>query len=131
VHHFQRSWRETIRLIRDVTEVPALVDSTGVGDPVLEELQAGSKWFEGFKFSSQSKQQIMEGLAVAIQREEIAFPDGPIRHELELFEYEYTRTGVRYSAPDGFHDDLVCALALAWHYRNGSRDAARFLFRVG
>ena len=33
--------------------------------------------------------------------------------ELEQFEYEYTRTGVRYSAPDGQHDDTVCALALA------------------
>jgi hypothetical protein len=33
--------------------------------------------------------------------------------ELEEFEYEYTRTGVRYSAPEGFYDDYVCALALA------------------
>jgi hypothetical protein len=34
---------------------------------------------------------------------------------LEQFEFEYTRTGVRYSAPAGLHDDCVCALALAWH----------------
>ena len=33
--------------------------------------------------------------------------------ELEAFEYEYTRTGVRYTAPPGMHDDCVCALALA------------------
>ncbi len=55
----------------------------------------------------------MEGLAVAIQKQEIGFPDGVIANELESFEYEYTRTGVRYSAPSGMNDDAVCALALA------------------
>ena len=45
----------------------------------------------------------------------IAVPD-----ELETFEYVYTRTGVRYSAPDGLHDDCVCALALAVHARTGA-----------
>mgnify|MGYP003337455273 CR=1 FL=1 len=33
--------------------------------------------------------------------------------ELEAFEYEYTRTGARYCAPEGVHDDTVCSLALA------------------
>ena len=55
----------------------------------------------------------MEGLAVAIQKQEISFPEGVIANELESFEYEYTRTGVRYSAPSGMHDDCVCSLALA------------------
>jgi hypothetical protein len=90
----------------------ASVDSTGVGDAVLESLQAGGRRnFEGFHFTSASKQQIMEGLAVAIQKQEIGFPDGVIVNELESFEYEYMRTGVKYSAPSGMHDDCVCALA--------------------
>jgi len=55
----------------------------------------------------------MEGLRSAIQRREIRFPPGPIRDELESFEYTYTPTGVRYSAPNGAHDDCVVALALA------------------
>jgi hypothetical protein len=42
--------------------------------------------------------------------------------ELETFEYEYTRTGVRYSAPEGLHDDCVCALALAVHKRGRPND---------
>jgi hypothetical protein len=111
---FQRPWQETIATIRMVTaNASALVDSTGVGDPVLEALQReGGGNFEGFKFSSPSKQQLMEGLALAIQTRTIRFPDGVIRAELETFEYEYTRTGVRYGAPEGLHDDCVCALAL-------------------
>jgi hypothetical protein len=40
-------------------------------------------------------------------------PDGWLRAELEAFGYEHTRTGVRYEAPPGLHDDGVCALALA------------------
>jgi hypothetical protein len=55
----------------------------------------------------------MEGLAVAIQSNRIRYPDGPIKAELEAFEYQYTRTGARYSAPEGMHDDCVVALALA------------------
>jgi phage FluMu gp28-like protein len=116
---FQKPWNETIETVRRVVgTTKASVDSTGVGDAVLESLQAGGRSnFEGFKFSQGSKQQLMEGLAVAIQKHEISFPEGIITNELEVFEYEYTRTGVRYSAPSGMHDDAVCALALANEYK--------------
>lgn len=108
-------WRESISRIHEIVgeDVPALVDSTGIGDPVLEELQHGHGNFSGFLFSQVGKQRLMEGLAVSIQGHEISFPDGPIPRELESFEYEYTRTGVKYSAPEGLNDDCVCALALA------------------
>ena len=109
-------WRDSIRRVWRLVgeDVPALVDSTGVGDPVLEELQHEHGNFIGFNFGVASKQKLMEGLAVSIQSHEIAYPgDGPIQHELEVFEYELTRTGVRYAAPEGYHDDCVCALALA------------------
>lgn len=112
---FQAPWQETMaRIRRNTGNTSALVDSTGVGDPILEALQRGGGNYEGYKFTSTSKQQLMEGLAVAIQRQEIRYPAGPIVAELEAFEYEYTRTGVHYSAPEGLHDDCVCALALAW-----------------
>jgi Terminase RNaseH-like domain len=111
---FQQPWEETVRNIVALTDAPALVDSTGVGDPVLEQLQKKSpNRFEGFKFTSPSKQQLMEGLAVAIQHRQVRFPAGPLVDELKAFEYVYTRTGVKYSAPEGLFDDAVCALALA------------------
>lgn len=111
---WQAPWEETINRIVAATKAPALVDSTGVGDPVLEGLQKHNRLlFEGFKFSAPSKQQLMEGLAVAIQQRVVSYPDGVIVNELEAFEYVYTRTGVQYSAPAGLHDDAVCALALA------------------
>ena len=112
---WQGPWDATIQRLKAIVgDATALVDSTGVGDPVLEALQKGGGGrFEGFKFTAQSKQQLMEGLAVAIQQQQIRVPDGPIVSELESFGYEYTRTGVRYAAAEGLYDDCVCALALA------------------
>lgn len=109
------SWRESISRIHRLVgeDAPTLVDSTGLGDPVLEELQVEHGNFRGYNFTQASKQRLMEGLAVSIQKGEISFPAGEIQLELESFEYELTRTGVRYSAPEGLHDDCVCALALA------------------
>jgi hypothetical protein len=108
-------WRQSIRRVWDLVgeDTPALVDSTGVGDPVLEELQVEHGNFIGFHFSATSKQKLMEGLAVSIQSREISFPEGHIPQELEMFGYEFTRTGVHYAAAEGHNDDCVCALALA------------------
>lgn len=115
---WQGPWEMTTdRIVAETASVRALVDSTGVGDPIVERLQKQSRGFEGYQFTGPSKQRLMEGLAVAIQRREVTFPEGPISQELEAFEYAYTRTGVRYSAPEGLHDDCVCALALAVHAR--------------
>lgn len=108
-------WTESIRRIHAIVgeDTPALVDSTGVGDPVLEELQVEHGNFTGYNFTQLSKQRLMEGLSVSIQGHDIGYPEGPISQELEIFEYETTRTGVRYSAPEGHNDDCVCSLALA------------------
>jgi hypothetical protein len=110
----QVPWEETERRIVEATgSTRALIDSTGVGDPIVERLQQRLPNVEGQKFTPASKQQLMEGLAVAIQAREVSFPEGPITAELLAFEYQYTRTGVRYAATEGMHDDCVDALALA------------------
>ena len=129
----QKPWGYTKDRILDASgRVFALVDSSGLGDPVLEDMQRQGLRAEGFKFSSTSKQQLMEGLAAAIQQGRIRIPAGPIVSELETFEYEYTRTGARYSAPPGLHDDCVCALALAWRaYERRSRRPSKLSLSVG
>jgi hypothetical protein len=113
-HRFQKPWTETLQTIGAMGPArKTLVDSTGVGDPILETLQRANPRYEGYKFTQQSKQQLMEGLAVVIQQQRVTYPDGPIPGELEEFEYVYSRSGVHYSAPEGLYDDCVCALALA------------------
>ena len=113
---WQSDWRDTTkRIAAMIGQKAALIDSTGVGDPIAEELMRQCSLAEGYKFTSQSKQQLMEGLAVELQNGRVSYPSSldVLIHELESFQYEYTRTGVRYTAPIGMHDDCVDALALA------------------
>lgn len=134
-------WEETVnRILRVTARTNALVDSTGVGDPILETLQRRSgrepgsdgQQYEGYKFTGSSKQQLMEGLAVSIQSHGITFPAGVIADELEVFEFQMAGadegryTGIRYSAPSGFHDDCVMALALADAHRQRSKRPIRW-----
>ena len=122
VLRFQRPWGETTRILGEtIGHERAFIDSTGVGDPVVETLQQQARNITGYKFTGPSKQQLMEGLALAIQRRQVAYPDGVIVAELEAFEYLYSRTGVKYSAPEGLHDDAVMALALAIACRNARK----------
>lgn len=119
---FQVSWDMTMARIRDLVRfTPALVDATGVGDPIVELLQKSSPGtYEGYVFTPASKQRLMEGLAVAIQSHQVHYPQEVV-DELENFEFEYTKFGVRYSAPEGFHDDKVMALALANQHRTHAK----------
>ncbi len=117
---FQRDWKSTITHINNLPVVPISIDTTGVGDPVAEMVDR-RYYLDMFKFSNTSKQQLMEMLAIAIQQRKINFPAGIIADELSNFEYEYTKNGVKYSAPTGLHDDAVCALALAWRiFKSGA-----------
>lgn len=115
------SWERTGQMILEmIGETPTLVDSTGVGDPIVETMQRKAPNIDGFKFTNSSKQQLMEGLALAIQRREVGFPEGVIVDELESFEYTLSKTSrVTYNAPEGLHDDCVTALALAVEHARG------------
>lgn len=122
LERWQSDWDQTRRRIIDtIGGKPALIDSTGVGDPIVEDISRACPDAHGFKFTSASKQQLMEGLAAAIQRQELRFPEGWLTNELEAFEFTYTAGGVKYSAPEGLHDDGVCALALAQRMRDEIR----------
>jgi len=125
---FQMDWHNTKQTIIRLPKCPILVDSTGVGDPILEDLQREGVMIQGLKFTSSSKQQLMEGLQAAIHQGKIGYPDGIISQELEIFEYQYTATGVKYSAPSGYHDDAVMALALAWQNFSLKRGTGRYAF---
>ncbi|MGH6878780.1 MAG: terminase large subunit domain-containing protein, partial [Rhizomicrobium sp.] len=61
-------WGETMnRVVSWTGNTPALADSTGVGDPIVEQIQRQlGQTFQGYQFTSPSKQKLMEGLAVGI-----------------------------------------------------------------
>lgn len=93
----------------------AVVDSTGIGDPISEDLARQGVSTLPFKISSSSKQELIKRLIVSIEQRLITFPPiDDMLDELRSFAYDVTDAGnIRYSAPDGMHDDCVISLALA------------------
>lgn len=90
------------------------LDSTGVGDPILEDLQRMGVSIEGYALTAKSKRQLVDGLAIALEQEQIRFPNIPeLVNELKAYEYETTTAGnIRTNAPSGSYDDCVVALGL-------------------
>ena len=114
----QKPWNITKQFIVDRVEIgtPAYIDASGVGDPIVSDLQLTGGEYHPYKFTLTSKQDLMRGLAAAIQQKAVRFPEGVIVRELESFEYVMKPNGnCLYSAPEGYHDDCVVALALAVH----------------
>jgi hypothetical protein len=115
------------RLAKKYNNAKIFVDSTGVGDPIYEELKNKTGLpVEGVVFSNKKKQQLIEHLAVRLERKEVTFPNIPVLvNELKAYQYEITPSGnMKYGNPPGGHDDTVIALALAaWgsmNYRIGN-----------
>jgi len=99
-----------------------LMDSTGIGDPIYDDLQRARLNIEGYKFTQDSKKKLIEFLMLSFEKKAINILDDPDQtNELEMFEYQLGQSGiVHYSAPDGYHDDCVIALALAnWKLHHG------------
>lgn len=99
----------------------AVIDATGVGDPIVEELDRSGVRVEPIKFTSQSKAQLIEALMLRFDSGSIQLPPGrdDLIEEIKAFAFETMPSGRdRYSAPEGRHDDAVIALALAaWGIR--------------
>lgn len=112
---FQHPWgltRGTLGTMMD-KKIWTRADSTGVGDPMVEELQRDGYPVEGIVLNARNKQQAVETLIAAIQQKQITFPDGHIKAELYSLTCERTAYGIRYEALEGRHDDCVIALAFA------------------
>lgn len=110
-------WDETIRrVVACLGTTPGWGDATGVGDPVVEAIQRQAP-LERYVFTRPAKQALMQRLAAAIHAGTVQLPPREaapwLVSELESFTFSHTVSGVRYTAPDGLHDDGVMALALA------------------
>ena len=92
------------------------VDSTGVGDPIYEDLRRAGLDVQGYKFTAESKKKLIETLMLGFDQKKIAIIDEKVQtNELDIFEYQIGSSGmVHYSAPSGYHDDAVIALSLAY-----------------
>lgn len=110
--------RGRLRAMAERWGVTAIVaESNSIGGPNVEALQDEGLPVTAFETTGTTKPPLIESLALAFERQEIAILDDPVLvGELEAYEREVSAvTGrSRYSAPEGMHDDCVMALALAW-----------------
>ena len=94
-----------------------LAETNSMGMPLIEQLQKLGLPMRGFTTSNSTKAEIIEKLAIAIEKGEIGLLDHPqMIQELIAYTQERSPTGIyKYGAPQGEHDDCVMALAMAWH----------------
>jgi phage FluMu gp28-like protein len=93
------------------------IDSTGVGDPIVEDLQRKDLIISPYKFTVNSKYDLVKNLNIMIKARAIHIPrNQTLIDEMGAYTYEMLPSGViRYGAPDGMHDDCVTSLMLcAW-----------------
>ncbi len=92
-------------------------EANSIGSPNIEALLSEGLPVRAFTTTAHSKPPLIEGLALALERAELALqPDETLLNELAAYALERLPAGgYRYSAPPGLHDDCVIALALAWH----------------
>lgn len=118
VHRWQADWGETKRRLLDIVglELPCVMDATGVGSPIVQDLQMAGMQVSPFVFSYKSRAGLVEDLVTGIHGKRLTLPDGFVRQELEALGVVHNpETGfTRYQVPSGMHDDGIMALAMAW-----------------
>lgn len=93
-----------------------IAESNAMGQPLIEQLHRTEMPVKSFNTTNASKQDAIDGLALAFERGDIrVVNDATLINELEAYEQETLPSGaIRYGAPAGMHDDCVMSLALAW-----------------
>lgn len=95
---------------------PIIAEANSMGGPLIEQLSREGIRVRAFTTTNASKAEAIDALALAFERQALRIVnDAGLIGELEAYESERTPSGlIRYSAPDGMHDDCVMSLALAY-----------------
>jgi len=96
-------------------DAEVMIDSTGVGDPIFEDLNRMGLNILAYQLNTRSKRELIDNLIVLMDKKEVQLLNHAVQKaELKAYEYELTSGGnLRMNAPEGKHDDTVIALALS------------------
>lgn len=105
-------------MYRRFGEAKLKLDSTGVGDPIVDDLRSRGLRIDdesAFKFTETSRRNLLSNLAIFLEQDKIKIPrDEGLIGELQSFRYELTDRGkTKITVPDGMTDDRVMSLALS------------------
>lgn len=110
-------WQEQkeliIREIKYWNKARTYIDSTGVGDPIVEDLKRLVP-IEAFHFNETSRTQLLNNLQVMLEQDKLKIPDDQeLIDELKSMQYELVGQKVKMKVPEGLHDDRIMSLGLA------------------
>lgn len=91
------------------------IDATGVGDPIVDDLNNRGVRLEAVKFNETNRKDILTNLSIKMEQRKIQLlNDTVLKDELGYFQYEMSEKGkLRIKVPDQLHDDTVFATALS------------------
>ena len=112
-YNLQKARAETFYLRHN--KARTIMDGTGVGAPIFDDLSQRIHKLESFVFTEQSRRDLLGNLQILLEQRKIKIPDDEILlNELRSFQYVLGANGkVKVQVPDGVHDDCVMSLALA------------------
>jgi hypothetical protein len=92
-----------------------VMDSTGVGNPVVDDLTNKGINIAPFTFTYNSRNELLINLQILLEQNKIKIPDDPeLLAELESAFFDVTPQGrTKIVVPDDKHDDRLMSLALA------------------
>lgn len=95
-----------------------ILDATGLGDPIADDLTRAGVGIVPFKITSQNKKELIEKLSLWIEQKNFKImKDEVAALEYDNFTYKLGENGqAKYGAREGYHDDIVMADALAVWY---------------
>lgn len=94
-----------------------IAEQNSAGAPNIEALMEDGLPMIAFVTTGLTKPPLIESLVLAFDRGEIThLNEDLVKGEFMAYERKVSATGrSQYSAPEGLHDDIVMATALAWH----------------
>jgi hypothetical protein len=93
-----------------------IAEANSMGQPNIEALQGMGLYVTAFTTTNATKANIIQELELSFERGDISLLANEYQiTELMAYQSEKLPSGlVRYSSPEGLHDDTVMALAIAW-----------------
>lgn len=91
------------------------MDSTGVGDPIVDDLIDRGVEIEPYQFTEKSRKELLTNLQIVLEQNRIKIPnDKRLIAELKSMQYVLSDRGkLKIQVPEGMHDDMIMSLALA------------------
>lgn len=108
--------KQRIKLLSEhFNDALVVLDATGLGDPICDDLLAAGVPVEPVKFTEMVKKELIEKLSIFIEQKRIRIlPLEETKFEFDNFSYTLTNSGkIRYGALHDLHDDIVIAHSLA------------------